>query len=109
MAFTPKKSKREIRDELNQQIQDFLERGGAVNECERGLSGREINQPLPVPPIEKNLETRTPVNEVVAAVEARKQPASKKPKTTKNTSPKKILVTDDFGEPVRWVWSDAKN
>ena len=108
MGFTPGKTKKELRSELEKMTQDFLARGGEVLECQRGASGRDINEPLPAPPIEKSQQTRTPVNHIVETLERRKQPKNKL-KPLKKSRPKKILITDDFGEPVRWIWSDPNN
>ena len=104
----PLKTKSQIRDEINKQIDDYLHTGGEVNEVPRGHSGNLSNENLFVktssdqPP-----QPRTPVNDVVQALEERKKnKGSKLPSPPKNRKPKKRLITDDFGEPVRWVWDE---
>jgi hypothetical protein len=106
----PVKTKQQERDELNQMIEQFLSDGGDVVRCDMGESGRDVNQPLPKPPfVERNDQSRTLVNEVVQAIEERKQLRKSKPKKkARVTEPKKELVVDDFGEPLRWVWQDQK-
>jgi SutA RNAP-binding domain len=100
------KTKAEIRDEIEHQIASFIRQGGAVSAVQPGDSGRELGQALPPVAFEKKPEsTRTPVQDVVKAIEARKHPP-RKPVKPRHKSPKKILITDDFGDPVRWVWSD---
>lgn len=98
----PTKTKQEQRTELEQSIHDYLNRGGAVVPVARGVSGRlDLRAPL-TPLFTGDSEERTPVNDVVAAIEARKKPAGKpsgyKPR------PRKRLVLDEFGEPLRWEW-----
>jgi len=100
----PLLTKAQIRAELERQVQDYLQTGGMVNAIPRGQSGQLDNRNLfgslgQNPPRQE----RTPVDEVVQALEARKHPHSnvKKPKR-----PRKKLLTDDFGEPLRWVWSE---
>jgi hypothetical protein len=105
----PVRSKKDIHSELEKQIQAFVASGGNINQIERGQSGFSHEKPW-INPF-KSGETakapsRTPVPDVVAAIEARK--SSKKAKPKRNTKPKKKWILDDFGEPVRWVWSDDK-
>jgi hypothetical protein len=100
--------KENLRNEIEDQVRAFLERGGAVRSVAPGTSGRDgVDAPVstfrsfaPRP-----REERTYVPEVVAAIEARrrkpKQP--KKPARSKPVLVKKA-VYDDFGEPVRWEW-----
>lgn len=99
-------SKADIRGDIDEQIADFLTKGGAIAEVERGLSGR-VNPNGPLKPDNSTFQQpkvgRTYVPEVIAAIDERRntKPAAKptaKPKT------KKKIIYDDFGEPLRWVW-----
>jgi hypothetical protein len=79
-----------------------------VAEIERGISGRDSAQgPLKSETMGfgEPKTDRTYVPEVVAALEARKQkPAVSKAKPRR---PRKKLIYDDFGEPLRWEWVDS--
>lgn len=99
------RTKAEIRAEIENQISDYLLEGGHVEDCPRGQSGREAAlHPFKVQPNDKPAEPRTPVGEAIAAIESRKHSApAKKQRPSK---PKKILIKDDFGQPLRWVWED---
>ena len=100
-------TKAEIRDEIEQQVRDFLERGGRIREVEPGVSGYADGEAARSGQfVERPKSSRTPVNDVVASIEARKRP--KPSSTTKplSSKPKKKLLYDDFGEPLRWVWVD---
>lgn len=102
----PEKTKRDLRAELDQQMAEFLEAGGKVNEVAPGVSGRDdAKGPLTTlfTPRAGSTE-RTPVNEVVAAVEARRQGPAQKAKAPVKRQPRKRLVLDDFGQPLRWEW-----
>jgi hypothetical protein len=84
----------------------FLHHGGAVDEVERGLSGRTGNDaPIKSEPalFQEPKAQRTHIPEVLAAIDARR---SKKhtpaPKASKQ--PRKKIIYDDFGEPLRWEW-----
>ncbi|MGV8834623.1 hypothetical protein [Cellvibrio sp.] len=99
----PTKTRRQLHQELEQQVQEFLHKGGHVNEVPRGLSGRlDANGPLISIFDGTSQENRTPLPEVVAAIEARKKPQLahklKKPR------PRKKVILDDFGQPLRWEW-----
>ena len=104
-------SKLDLRNEIERQVADYLEQGGAVERVDRGISGHDSSEG-PVKPrgslFNEPRSERTLVPEVVAALEARRRPARpaarKAPSRTKEA--KKIPVYDDFGEIVRWVWSD---
>ncbi|WP_323816320.1 hypothetical protein [Cellvibrio sp. NN19] len=99
----PTKTRRQLHQELEQQIQDFLHQGGQVNEVPRGLSGRpDANGPLISIFDGTSQEDRTPLPDVVAAIEARKKPPlTNKPKKLR---PRKKVILDDFGQPLRWEW-----
>jgi hypothetical protein len=97
-------SKAQVRKELNLQISNFLNKGGEVVQIEKGLSGREnANGPLKPNGVNFDQEkaTRTYVPEVIAAIDARRKPVKEKPR---NRKPRKKIIYDDFGEPLRWEW-----
>lgn len=100
-------TKAHIRTEIEQQVDDFLNQGGAVLEVERGISGRD-NPDGPIRPgigsaFEQPKTGRTYIPEVVAAIDARRKPAAVKTKSARK-SPRKKMIYDDFGEPLRWQW-----
>jgi len=98
-------TKSQIRSDLENQVEEFLREGGVVKNIPRGESGHDSNtnpfsshNPNPSPQ-----QTRTPVDQIVKTLEERKKTG---PQTSKLKRPKKKLITDDFGEPLRWVWVD---
>jgi hypothetical protein len=107
VPLKPIVKKADLRRQLDDQMQAFLREGGQVDEIPRGLSGRDsLNGPLPTPPFigDEPREGRTYVNDVVAAIEARRKPAA--PVKPKPRRPRKKIIYDDFGEPLRWVWEE---
>lgn len=106
-------TKADLRRELEQQMEAFLREGGQVNNVERGISGRDHGDgPLKAPPLaegEPPRGERTYVPEVVAAIEERKQNLGKgrQSATEKRKKPRKIIIYDDFGEPLRWQWEES--
>ena len=100
----PTKTRRELHGELDQQVEEFLTRGGKVNEVPRGLSGRPYAASPLISIFEgTNQEDRTPLPEVVAAIESRKKPNQALNKLRK-VRPRKKVILDDFGQPLRWEW-----
>ena len=103
-------SKADLRAELERETERFLKRGGQVERVPSGLSGKDplepplfLNRRLFVEP----RTTRTLVPEVVAAIEARRQAKLKRTPTRKRSrlpKPRRKVIYDDFGEPLRKVW-----
>jgi len=99
-------SKANIRTDIECQVEAFLNHGGSINEVERGTSGRQSPQG-PLKPqstaFQQPRTERTYVTEVIAAIDQRRKAQSeiKKPKKRK---PRKKMIYDDFGEPLRWEW-----
>ncbi|MFM7784556.1 MAG: hypothetical protein ACKPE6_07940 [Gammaproteobacteria bacterium] len=107
----PEQSKDVLRHQIEDQVRDYLERGGAVKAVEQGATGRDPAQPpsatfrsfTPRP-----REERTYVPEVVAAIEARRRkPKATRAKTEGKPRMEKRAVLDDFGEPIRWEWVEV--
>ena len=101
-------TKAHIRNEMDQQIADFLGEGGEVAQIPQGISGRENVQGAiraEQTAFQQPKAERTFLPEVVATLEARKQAqlAKNAPKPPKRR-PRKKMIYDDFGEPLRWEW-----
>ena len=100
-------SKQDIRRQLNSQVDDFLAEGGKIREIPRGISGREdfngaqrpIHQLFDQP-----RQPRTPIPEILAALNERQKKHPDKKIVRKKAQPKLKTIYDDFGEPVRKVW-----
>lgn len=100
----PLKTKAQIRSEIAQQVDSFLVDGGAVNEVPMGATGRDPGHCLPLPiSFDKNQQSRTQVQDVISAIEERR--GHKAPlKAQRRNKPRKKLIYDDFGQPLRWQW-----
>ncbi len=102
-------SKEQIRSEIEHQVDDYLARGGRVLQVERGVSAR-IGSDGPFsrsgPVLQQPRAERTPLDQVVAQLEARRRPAPPQPATPRAKGPRKKPVLDDFGEIIRWVWEE---
>ncbi len=103
--ITRSKTKAEIRNDIADDINQFLSKGGAVEDIPSGVSGNEKNMNLFSQSTQFGpKQERTPVTDVVKELEARKKAKSTPQRTQKG--PRKRLMTDDFGEPIRWVWEE---
>jgi len=99
-------TKADLRRELNGEISQYLNSGGTVQRVAAGVSGKD-----PLNPQKRSMteifngprQERTPLDHVLADLESRRQ-KNTKPKPKKHTRPKKKVIYDDFGEPLREVW-----
>lgn len=103
-------TKAQIRRQIEQQTADYLDHGGHVLEVPRGVSAwvaGESPPPTHSHAVAPPRGERTYVPEVVAAIEARRA-RPPKTKTLRGRGaanrPRKKLIYDDFGEPLRWEW-----
>ncbi len=104
-------SKKQMRDQIEREVERFIDHGGSVTRVERGVSGRDDGArpygPRPFEP--RPRATRTPVPEVVAAIE-RRRAAARRPTGTRprksEKRPVRRLIYDEFGEPLRYEWRD---
>jgi hypothetical protein len=100
-------SKTDLRDRLQRQTAAFLSSGGKVEELAVGESAYDRNEtPPPAPLFDARRSERTPLNDVVAVLEARRAAKRGRTKVVRGRTPKKRrqVVYDDFGEPLRVVW-----
>jgi len=105
-------SKADIRQDLQREVDRFLQGGGEVENIPQGISGKDpgeppayLNRRLFIEPRTK----RTHVPEVVAAIEARRQQKPQRSPARKRSRlprPRRKTIYDDFGEPLRKVWVD---
>lgn len=101
--------KDQLREKLRRQTEDYIARGGHIDRVGPGVSGRgDALRPPPATHFSSGPRpSRTPVPEVIAAVELRRQAKTLKRKAGGRTNkPRRTLVYDDFGEPLRWEWKD---
>ena len=100
------KTKAEIRQELDEEINNFLNRGGAIEGVNQGVSGRDLGENLNNRiPLNQEKQTRTLLTETVNALDSRKKSTQSAPvNKEKRKAPKKKIIYDDFGDPLREVW-----
>ena len=97
-------TKREIRQQMDNEVDQYLNKGGEVREFQRGESGL-VNGKLNdrSSGFEQRKQKRTPlIDELKAMIERKKPAGSAMP--VKSSRPKKKIIYDDFGEPIREVW-----
>ena len=100
-------SKADLRRELETQLERFLHDGKEVQQIPKGVSGKETGANFQKPmqwQMEKSEGERTYLPEVVQRLDQRKHSKPVAPSRHARKRPKKKLIYDDFGEPLRWVW-----
>ena len=66
-------TKADLRDELQRQIDAFTCKGGTIQQVDKGVTGRESPQAsLKTPLFNEPKISRTPLTEVIAAIDSRK-------------------------------------
>ena len=100
-------SKNKIRGDIQRKTEEFLSRGGEIKKHDCGETGEPADKPRAKSVFVSNQprQTRTYINDVVSAIDNRKKkPAKAAPKPTTKRRRKKVIY-DDFGEPLREVWT----
>ncbi|MBL7251524.1 hypothetical protein ACLD02_05820 [Alloalcanivorax sp. C16-2] len=100
-------SKEQQRQRLRRDMERFLSRGGRIEEVPSGTSGDNPDQPRQrraFPFAQTPRATRTDLSQLAAAIDARKKHGKRRP--SRQAGPRRRLIYDDFGEPLRWVWDD---
>ncbi|PCJ90609.1 MAG: hypothetical protein COA46_10625 [Porticoccaceae bacterium] len=99
-------TKADLRVELQRQMNNYARLGGEIQQIPTGVSGRENpHESLKIPLFNEPKINRTPVPEVIAALDTRRSQKTTKKKPEKSVPQEKIIY-DDFGEPLRKVWVD---
>lgn len=108
--FSNRPTKKQLHKDHEEKIASFLAHGGTIQSVPPGASslinGNYNNRHIR---LERPHKTRTAIPEVVAAIEARRTANKKVAKPTKQITRHKSVrkvVLDDFGEPVRVIWSN---
>lgn len=102
--------KADLRRQLHRQMDAFLQKGGEIKQLPVGESAFSPGErPPPTPLFNEPKADRTPVDDVVAALKARKEAnrsaaSNRRPRTQPRR--RKQVIYDDFGEPMRVIWSD---
>lgn len=98
-------TKAELRQQLDDEVQNFIKHGGQVQELPRGATGL-VDGRYQALGFDRRPESRTDVTDVLKTIDQRRE-QQRKPKTpmrATNKKPKKKVIYDDFGDPIRIVW-----
>lgn len=99
------KTKKEIRQELEAQINAYLNSGGEIEGVAQGTSGRELGANLNnAIPLNSEKQTRTLLVDEIQALDERKKSKNSTSSKPEPHRPQKKIIYDDFGEPLREVW-----
>ena len=102
-------TKADLRRELERQVAEYVSDGGEIQQVTQGASGLDERSAYHPPFTDgRGAQPRTPLMDVMAAVDARRSKSAHKPDKSRAAprKPRKKIIYDDFGEPVREVWED---
>ncbi len=109
-SYRYRATKADLRSDLNKDVAAFLSRGGSIEHFEPGETALEARvSPLRTPIFNEPKTERTPVDDVMAALDARRRKNLKRaPARKRGRKPqlRKRIIYDDFGEALRTVWQD---
>jgi hypothetical protein len=96
-----------MRKELRRKTEEFLSRGGEIKKHRAGETGEPADKPRSraVFVSGEPRQSRTYVNDVVSRLDSRKQKKTAAKAANSIKRPVKKIIYDDFGEPIREVWS----
>ena len=101
-------SKNDLRERLQRQTAAFLSSGGKVEELKVGESAYDRGEIPRSPSLfeARQPTSRTPLTDVIAALDARREAKRTRTKVVRRRTPtrRRQVVYDDFGEPLRVVW-----
>ncbi|GAB3476535.1 hypothetical protein [Marinomonas epiphytica] len=101
-----KPTKKEKREELNSQVEQFLKQHGEIHQVPMGESGLVDGKYNTASSLfSEPKKTRTSLNHVISAIHERKSSTSQTTSASKvKPRRKKKVIYDDFGDPLRWEW-----
>lgn len=103
----PKTTKKETRQEINSLVEEFIRSKGQIQQVDMGESGLvDGKYNTSHVGFSEPRKERTPLNHIVAAIQQRKESKHTTPNKKLNKRPKKKIIYDDFGEPLRWIWEE---
>ncbi len=106
--FKKQPTKAELRRQLNAQVSQFLEKGGHIQEVAMGetglIDGRYTTHRAGYG--SPKSKERTPVHGLLAKIDSRRKRRQTVSTASRHKPPKKKVIYDDFGEPIRTVWAD---
>ncbi len=102
-----RQTKSEIRDSLNNEVDEFIKQGGQIKKFDQGdsslIDGRyDRNQFVYGFP----KQSRTPVPDTMQQIDERKSKSHKSSPVATRTRRVKKIIYDDFGDPLREIWVD---
>lgn len=104
--INPKITKKDTRKELESLVDQFIKAKGEIQQVDMGESGLvDGKYNTSHMGFSEPKQDRTPLNHVVATLQQRKTNKSP-PKPAIKKRPKKKVIYDDFGDPLRWVWEE---
>lgn len=101
-------SKNSLRNELRRKTAEFISHGGEIKHHSAGETGESIDKKRTRPAFvtSEPKKTRTYINDVISALDKRKNQKPLLNSSKPIRRPKKQIIYDDFGDPIREVWSD---
>ena len=98
-------SKRILRQDILRKTEEYLSRGGEIKKYRAGESAARADIPRKKAEfVGPSLSYQNDLNEVILAIDKRRTNLRNAPSVPSRSTPRKKVIYDDFGEPLREVW-----
>lgn len=98
-------SKRILRQDILRKTEEYLSRGGEIKKYRAGESAERADIPRKKAKfVGLGLSYQNDLSEVILAIDERKANLRNPPSVLPRSAPRKKVIYDDFGEPLREVW-----
>ena len=101
-------SKRMLRQDILRKTEEYLSRGGKIKKYRAGESAERADKLRKKAEfVGLGLSYQNDLNEVILAIDKRKSNLRNPPSVVPRSTPRKKVIYDDFGEPLREVWIET--
>ena len=101
-------SKRMLRQDILRKTEEYLSRGGEIKKYRAGESAERADiLRKKAEFVGLGLSYQNDLKEVILAIDMRKSNLRNPPSVLPRSTPRKKVIYDDFGEPLREVWIET--
>jgi hypothetical protein len=98
-------NKRILRQDILRKTEEYIARGGQIKKLRSGESAERADGPRRKAEfVGTDSSQQSDLKEVILEIDKRKTNFKKPPRVSSKSAPRKKIIYDDFGEPLREIW-----
>ena len=98
-------NKRILRQDILRKTEEYIARGGQIKKLRSGESAERADRPRRKAEfVGTDSSQQSDLTEVILEIDKRKTNFKKPPPVSSKPAPRKKIIYDDFGEPLREIW-----